>query len=547
MARTPLASSLRNLWRDLTISRRTGVPVDEVRELREVERRQRAERSGGLSRRHVLLGGAAGAAALALPRRARAHGGTPTIAVVGGGIGGLSCALSLLDRNLESTVYEASNRLGGRMYSNRTGYWSGGQVSEWGGELIDTGHETILALADRFGLPVDDLFAAQPSGSDEVYRFGGQYYPKAQADADFAAIWETVKADVHAAPFPTTYDSYTAAGLTLSQMSVYDWIESRVPGGHASPLGQLLDVAYAIEYGADADAQSSLNLLYLLAYQPKPFHQTLSVFGVSDERYHIRGGNQRLPEAIGDYLGDRVVTGHKLTRIKETPGGRYKLTFACGGQTVDEVYDYVVLAVPFAAYENFDYSQAGFDPLKLQAISELGRGHNGKLQLQFTNRGWRGTGPWPGKSNGSTFSDTGYQASWDVTRAQAGTPGILCLYSGGSVTDAMSTLTSFATASNGLVRQDALRGLTQLAPVYPGLSWNQKATQSLWHKAPLFNASYSFYKPGQYTEFAGYEAEPQGNVYFCGEHTSLDYQGFMEGGAYTGVETAKALKRAIRG
>jgi monoamine oxidase len=111
----------------------------------------------------------------------------------------------------------------------------------------------------------------------------------------------------------------------------------------------------------------------------------------------------------------------------------------------------------------------------------------------------------------------------------------------------MRTQTAFATASDNRVRQDAQDGLGELAPVYPGLSWNQKATQSLWHKAPLFNASYSFYKPGQYPAFAGYEAEPLGGVFFCGEHTSLDYQGFMEGGAYSGDLTAKAVKKAIRG
>ncbi len=542
MARTPLASSLRTLWRDLTISRRTGVPVDEVRERRALERASRP----GVSRRHVLLGGAAGAAALAMPRRARAAGGDPSVAVIGGGIAGLTCALRLLDRGIESTVYEASNRLGGRMFSNRTGYWSGGQVSEWGGELIDSGHETMLALAARFALPVDDLLAAQPAGSADTFRFEGTYYPKAQADADFDAIWPTVKADLRAAGYPTTFDSYTAEGLALGEMSVHDWIESRVPGGHDAPLGQLLDVAYAIEFGADSVDQSALNLLYLLAYQPKPFDHTLAIFGVSDEQYHIRGGNQRLPEAIGAHLGDRVVMGHKLVRIKETPAGRYRLTFERGNQTEELVYDYVVLALPFAAY-TFDYAQAGFDPLKRQAITELGRGHNGKLQLQFHSRGWRGNGPWPGVANGSSYSDTGYQASWEVTRAQAGTPGILCLYSGGTVTDSMRTLSAFATASDSRVRQDAQDGLAELAPVYPGLSWNTKATQSIWHKAPLFNASYSFYKPGQYTRFGGYEAEPQGNVFFCGEHTTQDYQGFMEGGAYTGDLTARDVKRAIRG
>ena len=201
--------------------------------------------------------------------------------------------------------------------------------------------------------------------------------------------------------------------------------------------------------------------------------------------------------------------------------------------------------MPFAAY-TFDYAQAGFDPLKLDAITALGRGHNGKLQLQFTSRGWAGTGPWPGIANGSTYSDTGYQSSWEVSRGQAGTPGILNLYSGGSVTDGMATTSPFATATSAQVRADAQRGLGQLAPVYPGLTWNGKATQSIWHRASLYNASYSYYRPGSYTRFVGYEIEPQGGVYFCGEHTSIDYQGYMEGGAYTGALTGKALKRAIR-
>lgn len=541
MPRTPLASSLRSLWRDLALSRRTGVPLDELVEQR-AEKRARV----GPTRRALLGGAAAGAAALALPGRARAAAGDPSIAIIGGGIAGLTCALTLLDRGLESTVFEASGRIGGRMFTNRSGYWSAGQQTEWGGELIDSGHETMHALAARFGLPMDDLFALQPAGAVETYRVLGSYYPKAQANADFDAIYRLVRREQRAAPFPTTYDSSTATGAALDALSLYDWIETRVPGGHDSPLGQVLDLAYAIEYGADTCDQSALNLLYLLAFQPTPFNHTLEVFGVSDERYHIRGGNQRLPEAIADHLGERVVTGTRLVRIRETAGGRYRLTFERGQQTSEQTFDHVVLALPFAAY-TFDYAQAGFDPLKLQAIRELGRGHNGKLQLQFDQRGWRGTGPWPDISNGSSYSDTGYQASWEVTRGQAGTPGILNLYSGGSVTDSMRTRSPFATAADALVRADAVDGLGELAPVYPGLRWNGKATQSLWHKAPLFNASYSFYKPGQYTTFAGYEGEPQGGVYFCGEHTSLDYQGFMEGGAFTGEETGKALKRAIRG
>jgi len=534
MARTPLLRSIHQLARDAKASKVSGIPLDELREIRAARK---------LSRRRFLGGAAAGAAMLALPSRARASASQPKVTIVGGGIAGLTCALTLRDHGFASTVFEASGRIGGRMFSN-TGYFAANQVSEFGGELIDTGHQTIRALARRFKLPLDDLHAAEQPGSEETYLFDGQYYPKAQANADFLDIVDALQADLDAAPFPTTFDSFTPQGFALDQLSVRGWIESRVPGGFASPLGQLLDVAYNIEYGAETTVQSSLNLLYLLGFQPTKTQ--LDLFGESDERFHIRGGNQRLPEAIANELGDAVVTGQKLVRLAQTPNGRYCCTFERGATTSEVVTDFVVLAIPFAVLANVDLRNAGFDALKLRAINNLGRAHNGKLNLQFERRGWLGPGPWPGLTTGTTYSDTGYQASWEVTRAQPGTPGIIVLYSGGNVTDAMRSTSPFALANDPKVLQDVQRGLAQLDPVFPNLVWNGLATESLPHKSPFFGASYSFWKVGQYTDFGGSEGLPQGGVQFCGEHTSQEFQGFMEGGASTGQATAQDLIKLLR-
>ena len=38
-----------------------------------------------------------------------------------------------------------------------TSIWANNQVSEWCGELIDSGHKTIIGLARRFGLPLDNF------------------------------------------------------------------------------------------------------------------------------------------------------------------------------------------------------------------------------------------------------------------------------------------------------------------------------------------------------------------------------------------------------
>jgi monoamine oxidase len=545
MARTPLLGALQNLFREYRTARAAGLPLSGLREQRAA---RRAVVARDLTRRELLAGSAAGALTLALPRRVRARAADPTVVIVGGGIAGLTCALELADRGIASTVYEASGRIGGRMFTN-TSYFDAGQVAEWGGELIDTGHRTIRQLARRFDLRLDDLLDAQPPGSEDTYYFFGHYYPKAQADIDFKPVFEAVDAAETSAPFPTTFDDFTKAGAKLDAMSVYRWIEKYVPGGHDSPLGMLLDTAYAIEYGADTKEQASLNLIYLLAFQPEP--SGFSIFGESDEHFHIRGGNQQLPEAIADYLGvgDVVVTGRKLVKLKETSAGRYRLTFEHGASTTDVTADYVVLAIPFAVLRHVDISEAGFDALKLQAIKELGRGNNGKIQLQFPTRPWAQTGLWPGVSNGSSYADTGYQASWEATRAQSGTQGILVGYSAGSVTDSLKSATAFATASNAAVRADAKTTLAQLEPVFPGLpdKWNGKAILSLPKKSPFFRASYAFYRVGQYTTFAGYEAVRQGGVLFCGEHTSIAFQGFMEGGASEGTRAAKELERIIRG
>jgi monoamine oxidase len=544
MARTPLMRSLQQLAADYHEANRLHLPLHAIRE----RRAEQAER--GLSRRQVLGAAAVLAGATLLPYRVVAPR-QPKVTIVGGGIAGLTAALTLADRGVASTVYEYSSRiedLGGRMHSNAS-YWADGQVSEWCGELIDTNHKTILSLCKRFNLQTTDLLAAQPNGSEDTYYLFGQYYPKSEADTDFKPVHKALQADAQAASYPTLYNLSTAGGRALDAMSLYDWIESRVPGGHRSPMGMLLDLAYVIEYGADSTLQSALNLVYLLSDQAKPGN--FAMFGASDERFHIIGGNQQLPLAIAQSLGvgSTVQLGMRMQAIKLNADGRYTLTFSSRDSSTEVVADYVILALPFAVLRTLDYSKAGFDPLKNTAIQQLGRGHNGKLQLQFGSRYWYGPGPWPGgRSNGNTYADTAYQNTWEVSRGQAGVSGLLVDYTGGSASTAMRTRRPFATIKQShQVYQDAADFLHRIEPVYPGLAgtWRGLATSSLPHLAPNLNCSYSYWAVGQYQLFSGYEKARQGNVFFAGEHTSQDFQGYMEGGASEGIRAGTEVLIAL--
>ena len=99
-------------------------PFDAVRTLRAVapQRTQEdPERPGtAYTRRALLAGSGTALATLALPRATRAADAS-RIAIVGGGIAGLTCALRLADQGIASTVYEASGRVGGRIWPGPAG------------------------------------------------------------------------------------------------------------------------------------------------------------------------------------------------------------------------------------------------------------------------------------------------------------------------------------------------------------------------------------------------------------------------------------------
>jgi monoamine oxidase len=454
-----------------------------------------------------------------------AHAGTsPRIVVVGAGLAGLTCAYRLKRAGFVAQIHEASDRLGGRCFTGR-GFFDEGQLYEHGGELIDQGHNQIRNLAQELGLGLDNLLQAEANDTELLGYFDGSPYTYPEITDDIKGIWQKIHKDVSAASYPTLFDNFTQRGFELDHLSIIDWLNETIPNGGASTrLGQLLDVAYNIEYGAESDQQSSLNLLYLLAYSGQG---QFRVFGPSNEKYHVHGGNDHIVSRLGNILAGQITMGSELVAVRKTSSGGYTLTFRKGSGTTTVAADKVVFALPFSIMRrSVNLSKAGFSARKLQAINEQGMGTNSKLHLQFTRRHWRNLG-----SNGETFADTGYQNTWEVSRAQPGTSGILVDYTGGNIG---------ASFGSGTPTSRAQQFLGQIEPVLPGLSqfWNGKATIDFWTGYQWTRGSYSYWKVGQYTAFAGIEGRQEGNAHFCGEHTSIDFQGYLNGAVETGERAA---------
>ena len=519
MARTPIATRLRSIFQAVDETRRLGVGSAVSSDAR----------SWHSTRREFLRATAAAIPALFLPPANAAT--APRIVIVGAGLAGLTCAFRLRQAGFVADVYEAADQVGGRCWTRR-GDFADGQVAEHGGELIDQGHTEIRQLAQSLGLTLDNLLQAEKNGSEDFSFFAGQPYSIDEATSDLKTIWQQIHSDVSAAPFPTHYNSYTARGWELDQLSILDWINRYVPGGIFSRLGRLLDIAYNIEYGAETSEQSSLNLLYLLGYIGPG---QLRLFGPSNEKYRVRGGNDQIPTRIATALGSQIRLGHALTAIRRARDGSCRLTFRTGNRFIDVSADRVVLTLPFSILRSsVDYSAAGFRALKRTAIEELGMGTNSKLHVQFSERHWESLG-----CNGATYADTGYQSSWDVTRAQAGKSGILVDYTGGLIGDSFN---------KGTPEGRAAQFLNQIEPVLPGLKnkWNGRATIDYWPGNRFTKGSYSYWKVGQYTKFSGIEGEAEGSCHFAGEHTSVDFQGYLNGAVESGERAAREILAAYK-
>jgi monoamine oxidase len=512
MARTPLAGELQRSVAAIAASegRRT--------------RRQFLRDSG------VAVGALAGLAASGRFAPLARGASAPQIAIVGGGLAGLTCAYRLKQAGVRAQIYEASGRIGGRCWSIRDAFVDG-QIAEHGGELIDQGHIAVRNLAQELGLRLDNLLQAEANGAETLGFFDGKPYHEADIVDELKQIWQQIHADVSAASYPTLYNLSTKRGRELDAMSITEWIEAYVPGGTASRLGKLLAVAYTIEYGGDASEQSSLNMLYLLGYSGQG---QLRIFGKSNEKYHVTGGNDQIPARLAEALGAQITTDSELVAVERRPDGTWRLSLRQGGRTMPVTVDRVVFALPFAVLRaSVDLSKAAFSSRKRVAIQQMGMGTSSKLHVQFSRRFWEGLG-----ANGETFSDTGYQNTWEVTRAQRGRSGILVDFTGGTVGAGFGP-------GSGSASSRASKFLAQLEPVLPGATaaWNGRATLDWWLGYPWTHGSYSYWKTGQYTLFAGAEREREpdkvtGTAHFCGEHTSIDFQGYLNGAVETGERVA---------
>ena len=526
MAKSPLARTLLWAHRQLLGARRLGMPIDEfVGHAKEVR-----------TQRRDFLKNCAGAAALGLGLAALPTGRAsaaefrpylPTVAIIGGGMSGLRCAWELKKRGIRSTIYEAAKRVSGRILTDRTTFASQGMFSDLGGEYIDTWHTDMLGLARRFDLPLLD-YAEDAPLIDSYYDFGGQRRTVQQVLNAYAPIAEAIDLAYEEFDNPngTVLFNDANGGERLDGLSVRAFL---APIAAPDWIKKLVDVAYETEFGLDGDDNNCLNMIYLISTEVKQMKQkgVFDVYGGSDERFHCALGNDAIPRAVAnDLASGQIALERRLAAVRTRSDGRYKLTFSCGPEVVA---DHVVFSLPFTMLRRVDLSGVALPAWKQIAIDEMALGQITKVITGHTRPVWRERG-----FIGNSYTDQPFQSTTETSRLQPGSTGILENYTAGSQALAVA---------GGSVASQVTAFHNQVERLFPGLkaTYNGNKVRMAWNQYAFTRGAYSSYRVGQYTRFAGAEPLRVGNLHFCGEHTTTEWQGWMEGAARTGKDAAKEI------
>lgn len=457
----------------------------------------------------ALLGGCAtapagptspsGAARPATGQPGTAAGSTEAeVIVIGAGAAGLAAARRLSDAGRRVLVLEARDRIGGRVWTNRS---LGGLPLDLGASWIHGATGNPLAeLVRRFKV------ATATTDYDELWRYNTD--GSELSDADDAALdqlFERVMGQVETMRGTAKADEPLLNAIRRARAA------QNLDARRQRMLEYTIVTTIEHEYAADADMLSLL-------------HWDQGAEQKGDDLLFPGGYDQiLLPLARG--LDIRL--NQPVQRIEVAHDGVRIITSSASFQAVQ-----AVITLPLGVL----HSQAvTFDPplpdAKRAALSRLGMGLLNKLYLRFPRAFW----PTEPHMLGYLGERRGEWAEWLNIRHYTDAPVLLGFNAG-------SPARRFEEQTDQQIVDSALAVLRRIyGPRTPD---PQDYLLTRWAADPYARGAYSFLLPGATPRDYDHLAAPvAGRLFFAGEATSREYAATVHGAYRSGLRAADEVNR----
>lgn len=497
-----------------------------------------------LTRREFVQQLAIGTSALAALSPLRLLADTPNasrtlkVIVVGAGVAGLSAAYELEKRGHQVVVLEANpTRVGGRVFTHR---FSDGQYGELGAMRIPYNHELTRHYVNKLGLSLRPFVQHNPAGwyhirghrvrlGDEQALYPLFNLPPEEQNQTLYDFWLRSVLAILGELNPDELADLFRTEFTTEKMRVWDQFSLGAAlrqGGLSEEAVEMLGVVWASETSHNAAVTEILR------------EEVEEIWSHGFDE--IIGGTDLLPRALARRLRSRPLMGKRVVRI-EQDAVRGTVTAFCTDQSGEVSHfagDALICTVPLGVLNTIE-AAPDFSTVKRRAIRQVSYDSASKVLVHTRQRFWESE---EGIYGGTFYTDlpigTGAYPSDNAEALDPGVsagPGVLLgSYTWGQPARRLAALPHQDRAE--LVIQELTRmhpRLRRKGMVLDTISWS-------WDNNPWSRGAYCLFSPGQHANLYRYLLEPEGRVFFAGEHASLTHS-WMQGGFESGLRAVQQV------